>query len=213
LKHLETQQSLVKQFACILDFVLKFDDLKMLNPSIQNDFSYYRRTISRLRSPNPNSAPTDMPAIAEINAELANKMSLFYAHATPMLRILSDSTHNFVTSHQHLPIENTTETLGTMAKVCQRMIENQDFVSRFQNEGTVLFVLRVMVGVIILYDHVHPIGAFAKTTQIDVRGSIKVLKEQQPPTVVEGLLNALRYTTRHLNDDTTPKNIKSLLAT
>ena len=87
----------------------------------------------------------------------------------------------------------------------------RDFCSRFTNEGTVLFVLRVMVGVIILYDHVHPIGAFAKTTQIDVRGSIKVLKEQ-PPNVVEGLLNALRYTTRHLNDNTTPKNIKSLLA-
>lgn len=68
-----------------------------------------------------------------------------------------------------------------------------------------------MVGVIILYDHVDDNGAFAKTTQIDVRGSIKVLKEQ-PPTVVEGLMNALRYTTRHLNDDSTPKNIKSLLA-
>lgn len=69
-----------------------------------------------------------------------------------------------------------------------------------------------MVGVIILYDHVHPTGAFAKAnTQIDVRGSIKVLKEQ-PPTVVEGLLNSLRYTTRHLNDETTPKNIKNMLA-
>lgn len=87
----------------------------------------------------------------------------------------------------------------------------RDFCSRFQNEETVYFVLRVMVGVIILYDHVHPIGAFAKTTQIDVRGSIKVLKEQ-PPTMVEGLLNSLRYTTRHLNDDTTPKNIKNMLA-
>jgi len=25
-----------------------------------------------------------------------------------------------------------------------------------------------MVGVIILYDHVHPVGAFAKTSKIDV---------------------------------------------
>lgn len=28
--------------------------------------------------------------------------------------------------------------------------------------------MRVMVGVIILYDHVHPVGAFAKTSKIDV---------------------------------------------
>ena len=97
----------------------------MLNPSIQNDFSYYRRTISRLRSPNPNSGNTEMPAISDLTPELANKMSLFYANATPMLRVLSDATLNFVTFNQHLPIENTTETLGTMAKVCQRMIENQ----------------------------------------------------------------------------------------
>jgi len=31
-----------------------------------------------------------------------------------------------------------------------------------------MFCLRVMVAVIILYDHVHPIGAFAKTSPIDV---------------------------------------------
>lgn len=126
LKHLETQQALVKQFAGILDFVLKFDDLKMLNPSIQNDFSYYRRTISRLRSPNPNTVNSDFAAIPEVTAELANKMSLFYANATPMLRVLSDATIAFVArSLTPAATENTAETLGTMAKVCQRMIENQ----------------------------------------------------------------------------------------
>ena len=31
-----------------------------------------------------------------------------------------------------------------------------------------MFCLRVMVGVIILYDHVHPVGAFAKSSPIDV---------------------------------------------
>ena len=124
LEHLETQQALVKQYACILDFVLKFDDFKMLNPSIQNDFSYYRRTVSRLKNPNPAKS-IQMPDMPDITSELANKMSLFYANPTPMLRVLSDATFNFVLTNPHLPIEYTTETLGTMAKVCQRMIENQ----------------------------------------------------------------------------------------
>lgn len=79
------------------------------------------------------------------------------------------------------------------------------------------FCLRVMVGVIILYDYVHPVGAFAKSSKIDVstatlvhypasqllckanglflvpqmKGCIKVLKDQ-PPNSVDGLLNALR---------------------
>ena len=41
-------------------------------------------------------------------------------------------------------------------------------VTRFKSEETQLFCLRVMVGVIILYDHVHPVGAFAIKATIDV---------------------------------------------
>jgi hypothetical protein len=40
---------LAKQFAELLQFVLAFDEQKLKNPSIQNDFSYYRRTLSRLK--------------------------------------------------------------------------------------------------------------------------------------------------------------------
>ena len=40
--------------------------------------------------------------------------------------------------------------------------------ARFQKRATILFVLRVMVGAIILYDHVHPVGAFYKRSNIDV---------------------------------------------
>lgn len=58
-----------------------------------------------------------------IGAELANRMSLFYAHATPMLKVLSEATSQFVADNQQ-DLENTTETLGTMAKVCLRMLEN-----------------------------------------------------------------------------------------
>ena len=46
--------------------------------------------------------------------------------------------------------------------------DGSEYSSRFELEDTVLFCLRVMVGVIILYDHIHPVGAFAKTTNIDV---------------------------------------------
>ena len=64
-----------------------------------------------------------------------------------------------------------------------------------------------MVGVIILYDHVHPVGAFAVKAAIDVRrqrvklllmmsssfqmkSSIKLIKEH--PKIAESLLNAQR---------------------
>lgn len=89
----------------------------MKTPAIQNDFSYYRRTVMRQK----------MIGVAEegtVNSELANRMSLFYAHATPMLKVLSEATSQFVQDNAEIPIEQTTETLGTMAKVCLRMLEN-----------------------------------------------------------------------------------------
>uniref|UniRef100_A0A8C5FBR4 CYRIA/CYRIB Rac1 binding domain-containing protein n=1 Tax=Gadus morhua TaxID=8049 RepID=A0A8C5FBR4_GADMO len=135
-QHLEQEQALARQFAQILHFTLRFDELKMTNPAIQNDFSYYRRTISRMRINNLSADEGN-----EVNNELANRMSLFYANATPMLKTLSDGTTKFVS---------------------------------------------------------------------DMKGCIRVLKEQ-PPSSVEGLLNALRYTTKHLNDDTTSKQIRNML--
>lgn len=90
----------------------------MKTPAIQNDFSYYRRTVSRQQ--NIGSAAN----VGTINSDLANRMSLFYAHPTPMLKVLSEATSTFVKDNADIPVENTTETLGTMAKVCLRMLEN-----------------------------------------------------------------------------------------
>uniref|UniRef100_A0A8C1XA07 Family with sequence similarity 49 member Bb n=1 Tax=Cyprinus carpio TaxID=7962 RepID=A0A8C1XA07_CYPCA len=204
-QHLEREQALAKQFAEILHFTLCFDELKMTNPAIQNDFSYYRRTLSRMRI---NNVPAE--GENEVNNELANRISLFYADATPMLKTLSDGTTKFVSENKNLPIENTTDVLSTMASVCKVMLETPEYRSRFSSEETVSFCLRVMVGVIILYDYVHPVGAFVKSSKIDMKGCIKVLRDQ-PPNSVEGLLNALRYTTKHLNDESTTKTIKSML--
>ncbi|XP_033925176.1 CYFIP-related Rac1 interactor A-like isoform X2 [Melopsittacus undulatus] len=209
-QHLEREQALAKQFAEILHFTLSFDELKMTNPAIQNDFSYYRRTISRNRINNPQVRGVPRAGESEVNNEMANRMSLFYAEATPMLKTLSNATTKFVSENKTLPIEDTTDCLSTMACVCRVMLETPEYRSRFTNTETLLFCMRVMVGVIILYDHVHPVGAFAKTSKIDMKGCIKVLKDQ-PSTSTEGLLNALRYTTRHLHDDSTSKQIRALL--
>lgn len=66
----------------------------MKTPAIQNDFSYYRRTITRQRMSNHNGF--EHLDTREVTNELANRMSLFYAHATPMLKVLSEATSMFV---------------------------------------------------------------------------------------------------------------------
>ena len=125
--------------------------------------------------------------------------------------------------------------------------------ARFRNPSTVPFCLRVMTGAIILYDHVHPAGAFVRHSLVDMRACIRTLQqqydktlayerqtssEQTPPsadpstarsrttnepfvkssplvcdnsTRILSLLNALRYTSKHANDATTPKAVRALL--
>ena len=42
------------------------------------------------------------------------------------------------------------------------MLDNQELRQRIKQKETERFILRVMVALIILYDHIHPTGAFAK---------------------------------------------------
>ena len=79
-KHtIANKQALAKQLADVLDFVLRFDDAKMVNPAIQNDFSYYRRTLNRMKINKKDGN-------VKVRDELANRMSLFFAYPTPMMK-------------------------------------------------------------------------------------------------------------------------------
>ncbi|EGC31596.1 hypothetical protein DICPUDRAFT_39723 [Dictyostelium purpureum] len=196
---LSNQQALAKQLADIFDFVLRFDDAKMVNPAIQNDFSYYRRTLNRMKL-------SKKDANIKIRDELANRMSLFFAYPTPMMKVLSETTVKFLSQDTTVPRENVTTALATMANVCHDMVNKK----KFTNEEINMFCLRAMVGSIILFDHIHPQGAFVKKSTIDMKGCIVTLKETNAASC-PGLLNALRFTTIHLNDAETPGSLKQLL--
>jgi hypothetical protein len=197
---LSSHKSLAKQLADVFDFVLRFDDAKMVNPAIQNDFSYYRRTLNRMKL---SKKDTNI----KIRDELANRMSLFFAYPTPMMKVLSETTAKFLTADTSVPRENVTSALATLANVCHDMVEGRKFTQEHYN----LLSLRAMVGSIILYDHVSEQGAFVKKSPINIKGCISVLKNYQGHNT-DGLLNALRFTTIHLNDAETPGAIKQMLA-
>jgi len=203
--NLEKRQALAKQFADVFDFVLRFDDLKMLNPAIQNDFSYYRRSLNRMKLSKKHHGEIT------IKDELANRMSLFFAYPTPMMNVVNETTANFLSQNAAVPQENLTTALALMSSVCEDMVTNK----RFNNDNTNMFCLRCMTGAIILYDHLAPFGAFSKKSAIPIKACITCLKTFKPESgaamSTDGLLNALRFTTVHLNDPETPNAIKQLL--
>ena len=159
---LATQQALAKQLADVLDFVLQFDDAKMINPGIQNDFSYYRRSLARLLL-NKETAEDIV-----VKDELANRMSLFFASPTPMMKVITDCTTSFVEENgaaQNISRDSVTIGLSLMANVCFEMVAKHRFTSTITN----MFCLRCMTGSIILVDHVSRNGAFHKKSLIHVR--------------------------------------------
>lgn len=46
-EQLDSLQATCRQFARFIDFALSFDAIKMFTPALQNDFSFYRRAMSR----------------------------------------------------------------------------------------------------------------------------------------------------------------------
>jgi len=199
---MEKYQATAKQLARVFDFVLRFDDAKMVNPAIQNDFSYYRRTLNRMKITKKSLEGV------KINDELANRMSLFFAYPTPMMKVLTDTTQKLTQQASVIPqdkVDYITATFSRMANACQSMIMND----KYAEDIIVMLCLRAMTGCIILYDQINPKGAFAPGTTIDIKSCIIALGKHKRKT--DDLLNSLRFTTVHLNDPETPKSIKQQL--
>lgn len=197
-EQLDSSQALTRQLARLVDFVLDFDSVKMCTPALQNDFSFYRRIIGR------NGLDSD-------SIELANSISLFLAAPTPMLSSLSSASLAFVKAHPNLPLGNTTDTLATIVSVCRYMVDREEAATRLDHAAR-LFCVRVMVGCLILFDHIDEQGAFVRESPIYLKGVINVIKQHTEAPQTDSLLNAIRYTTKHFNHESTPKSVRQLLA-
>jgi len=189
--------ALAKQVALLFDFVFHFDEAKMINPAIQNDFSYYRRVLSRMKNANK-----DEKAKVKVDEELANKMSFFFAYPTPMMKVIIDATTDFDKSARPRLIAG----LANVANLSLRMLEKDEEDSK---DNSMLF-LCAMTGCIILVDHLHDDGAFHAKSPVRIKQAITALKNHSEPT--DFLLNSLRFTTLHLNDEQTMSAITKLLA-
>lgn len=143
--------ALTKQITLVFDFVFHFDERKMVSPSIQNDFSYYRRVLGRMKSKNTK---------LKVDEELANKMSFFFAYPTPMMKVLIDATTEFDSSAKPRLVSG----LSTLSNICLGNIQSN---SSLDDEKTML-LLCCMTGCIILVDHLRDEGAFDKKSPIMV---------------------------------------------
>jgi len=176
--------------------------MKMTNPAIQNDFSYYRRILNRIKLSNKRDAGIT------VGDELANAMSLFFAYPTPMMNSLIKTTTSMI-NESTISNEGVSKFLARLTNSCY-MLANDSKKSLSPQVSMLCF--RTITGAVILYDHVNPKGAFHKKSPIHIKGSVTVLKAWSGEEKTDSLVNALRFNTVHLNEDETPGAVKALLA-
>jgi len=191
---LQNQEALARLLCDLFNFILQFDDKKMMNPNINNDFSYYRRSLSKLKSSGVK---------IQIPDDVANKMSLFLAYPTPMMNMLSTQ----LVPEIQVSKPEVVGGLAMFANVCLDMVEKQKFNDRDLN----IFCLRAMTASIILVDHISEDGVFCRRTPVNIRQAIVLLKQKVDEYQTLGLINTLKYTTKHLNDEDTPEAILELI--
>jgi len=189
------QQAISRKVADILDFVLRFDELKMLRPGLQNDFAYYRRSLGKHQN-DPNLVVRD---------DEAAFISLFIAQAIPMMSGLAKSTSELLNDGPFMAI-HVPKVLATIANVCLHLVKTK----RFPERETNILCVRGMVGCIVLFDHISVEGAFVKRSGINIRQAVQLVVKDYGD--LKPLVNALKYSTVHFQDDSTPSAITDLLS-
>ncbi|KAJ3432238.1 hypothetical protein M0812_21169 [Anaeramoeba flamelloides] len=190
-------QALVKHFVHLLDFVIRFDYIKMEKPEMQNDFSYYRRYVNRKRS------ELDINDLV-VSDQDCDSMSLTFAYPAPMLKGVIDTMKAFK-GKRVVPEENLTQGLSSMVNVFYYLLENK----KIENKDTKMFCLRAMVATLVIFDHVDEKGAFHNKSLINVKGCLTLLANFDPKQ--QSLINIVKFSSAHWRDEKTKQSLKAIL--
>ncbi|KAI8336602.1 hypothetical protein BC941DRAFT_376424 [Chlamydoabsidia padenii] len=215
--HFDQHPGLTKLLAEILDFVFDFDYWKIRTPTLLNNFAYYRRLLAGGRQHLSPITP-DSKNVSELRSAMqeddqAHKIILFLAPPTPMLTVVIDTITNYVNK------EGLQKSVGNClvalwAACIQCLSDRKRVLDDNHSTTNTSTCLKSMVAAIILYDHIHPQGAYSKQSGINMKTSIKLIQTTpnvQEESSAETLLSALRYNSKHLKDEATSKHIKSIL--
>jgi len=133
-------------------------------------------------------------------------MSFFFAYPTPLMKVLIDTTTKIKDN------ERLVDGLSFLADVCTKnLIDYEKMREEMDNQDLSLLLLCTMAGCIILVDHLDTNGAFYAKSKIKIKTGVQKLIDFQEYVDVNFLINSLRFTTLHLNDEQTLPQVKRLL--
>ncbi|KAJ1730421.1 hypothetical protein LPJ61_003016 [Coemansia biformis] len=160
----DRNRGLARLLADLMQNAFEFDALKASIPAIQNDFSYYRRTLARIANcQEAEIAQYSMPQ------DVSNQMSLFYAHHNPMVRTVVDSATRFARDSSNGPA--VLDCLAALAAGSLSTIKRKRAGGAASEQTCVL----VLVTCCVLYDWIAPQGICGAQSGIDAKAVLAVV--------------------------------------
>ncbi|KAH0786307.1 protein FAM49B [Histomonas meleagridis] len=183
-------QHLVKIISEFISIVLKLDEIKLMLPKLLGDVSYFRRSSRR---PDYNQY--------ESLSEKSSDLSMFFANSNP-----------FFSKLLQYPKDNASnqELFSKIIILYAGFADMYAAIARKQtNEDNDLLCVKGVTFFIMALDNIHPSGIFGPKSPVHIVEDVRVVVEYQPKQ--QSLINNLKYTTKHFNDETTLKAVKDLL--
>lgn len=182
--------ALLAQLALLFEAVFLCDWAKMSKPEVQNDFSFYRRQLSK----NKGAASSKVP----VDDSEASAISMFLAQGNPLL---ASVTSNLAKS-DHAAACRLLAVFANKATNTAAAYKRDNV-----NDERVQTLLLSAVVAVAIYDRADGIGAFAKSSPVDVKKLVVALSrwdsELQPAA-----LSTLQYSTKTFHK--APNSLKRL---
>ncbi|KAJ1963228.1 hypothetical protein GGI12_002181 [Dipsacomyces acuminosporus] len=160
-------RGLARSFADMMQYAFDFDALKSSIPAIQNDFSYYRRTLSRMQKSQDAGVRSSV-----LSGDVSNHMSLFYAYHNPMVKTVVDSANSYV--KESGTSQYVLECLSVLAAGSLNAVK-QHKISSVENNK---LCVQVLVTCCILYDWISPHGVNSAQSTIDAKAVLQLVRER-----------------------------------
>ncbi|KAJ2514245.1 hypothetical protein H4217_005864 [Coemansia sp. RSA 1939] len=163
----DRSRGLARLLADLMQNAFAFDALKASIPAIQNDFSYYRRTLSRI-----SASQNDDIAKYAISQDISNKMSLFYAYHNPMVKVVVDSASQYARESNNEQL--VLDCLSALASGSYNTVKQSKADSAKSERLCVL----VLVTCCVLYDWISASGVGSPQSTINAKAVLDLISQR-----------------------------------
>jgi hypothetical protein len=193
LQAFEEHPLVAKTFGDFFNAIVSFDETTVKLPRLLGDLSFFRRTASRR---------PDFQDYDELYQK-SSEMSMFFAVPNPLLTKAINAVQGTARNPQEVA-----RVIDVFGGLCDAFTSTQ-MHHHFSDEELNLISYRTIAGSILFYDSISASGAFHAKAGLKTVTAVEVLAGAQPKQT--GLLNLLKFNSKHYKDPTTQKQITALI--